>query len=241
MDAPTTPSPVDRHARESRGSLRAPRLLALAISLVALFLAHGLRPLLARAAPAWMFRLEMRTGRADIDAWGQPVRFGPDPFSGREVTHYSIGSNGVDEKGAGDDLVMTGPDWDAPSPPDMPWQGATGEALEHTAAVCWMIFVATFTWPRLRGPRREVRRELIDAALATLVPALGIAYVLFIYRDSGGMQWDDAVRLATGDRLVIAPSYALGLALIAGCFGALLTWRLRRATADETPADVPAG
>ncbi|AZZ91771.1 hypothetical protein EUZ85_13935 [Hahella sp. KA22] len=42
------------------------------------------------------------------DAYGQEFRYSPEPWHGVEMTLYSIGPNGVDEKGEGDDIV----NWD---------------------------------------------------------------------------------------------------------------------------------
>ncbi|MDG9667234.1 type II secretion system protein GspG [Hahella sp. CR1] len=47
-----------------------------------------------------------------IDAWGQEYQYSPEPWHGMEMTLYSIGPNGVDEKGEGDDIV----NWDKAYP-----------------------------------------------------------------------------------------------------------------------------
>ncbi|WLQ15555.1 type II secretion system protein GspG [Hahella aquimaris] len=46
------------------------------------------------------------------DAWGQEYQYSPEPWHGVEMTLYSIGPNGVDEKGEGDDIV----NWDKAYP-----------------------------------------------------------------------------------------------------------------------------
>lgn len=148
---------------EPRGALEA---LALLAALVALALVPGLRPLLRQARPGmatWALAERQAPGglpsaRTGVDPWGRGWHAAPGP-----KFVYSIGPDGVDQQGKGDDLPAREPAADPRLVTALAW----GPELAGLAAfLCGWLALA-------KGRLRQPRGGRIAEAVRILVIAAG--------------------------------------------------------------------
>jgi len=147
--------------------------------------------------------------RVPLDPWGRPLVGealqipAPMQRGGRYYTSalslWSVGPNGVDEGGAGDDLVV---------PPREQWPGRV-VAYAVWLACSQLIFFAVLLLYALPEVRRIPPRPLaVEVSFATLIAAL-----------VGGGLWFATTELAwlldpwLSDRLLVSPAVAKGLTL----------------------------
>ncbi len=180
-----------------------------------------------------------------LDPWGQQVvvRTTPPgamtydgvPYDG--AFFYSCGPNGLDNDGAGDDLVL--------HPSDLAW------ARHLRAAPLAAAFLAGLIAWWLRGPfLRRPRDPRLPVELArALVVALGafVLFHLFLATAVGGPGGALEQAIVKGLRaweqriphvLSLEASFAITSAVV--IYAAALTWRLRRPLAQPDPAEAEA-
>ncbi|HZU96302.1 MAG TPA: hypothetical protein VFF73_06295 [Planctomycetota bacterium] len=161
-----------------------------------------------------------------LPAYPIPAR---DPWGHRMLTRelsdhdtiYSVGPNGIDENGAGDDVVPT------------PLELRIGHWL--ASAPVWILPLTVFLGWCALGPMTRARRapSLVTEVGRALVPAcvpfaaLGLAMWVF-------GPWRDTLA-GLGSLSVVPPEVALlaGVGLV--CFVTAIAWRLSRPLEDRPP------
>ncbi|MBL4844312.1 MAG: hypothetical protein JKY65_02190 [Planctomycetes bacterium] len=164
----------------------------------------------------------------------EPGFQGPKPVSGEtvETYFYSLGPNGVDEKGAGDDIL-------AEEFPQnrFPLSGRIelGRVLLPGVAAVLALLLVGFRCAR--APRSaRLRAEMFRAVALAAVPILAVT--LFAYWDVASTSTNrrTLAEKLVSDRVLAPPSVALVSSVALFSLVLALWWRLR---GDPPPPDMP--